>query len=141
MNIITAWESTPALWSAIDADSYDGATDSKGHPRGLGKTEREAINELVEELLERERRACAVRPREETMNDSERLDWIESHPGTAHGHVGFDHPDAGKMGLWYEDYSRSPSVPGFVTADSLREAIDKAAVRQPLPELPHQGGG
>lgn len=52
MNIQTSWESTPACWSAIDADTYEWAPDAKDCPRGFGKTEREAINDLVEQLLE-----------------------------------------------------------------------------------------
>lgn len=39
------------IWSAIDADTYDGAEDSNC-PIGNGTTEREAINALVEQLLE-----------------------------------------------------------------------------------------
>ena len=39
------------MWTAIDADTYDGAEDSNC-PIGHGRTEREAINELVEQLLD-----------------------------------------------------------------------------------------
>lgn len=38
------------VWSAWDADNAD-----EGMPLGHGNTEREAINSLVEQLLERER--------------------------------------------------------------------------------------
>lgn len=38
-------------WSAIDADTYDGATDSPNrHQIGYGKTENEAIENLKEQL-------------------------------------------------------------------------------------------
>jgi hypothetical protein len=39
-------------WSAIDADSYDGAPDSHC-PVGSGSSEREAIDNLVEQIVER----------------------------------------------------------------------------------------
>ena len=41
------WQSTPALWAAIFADSYDGAEDSHC-PMGFGKTEDEAVADLIE---------------------------------------------------------------------------------------------
>jgi hypothetical protein len=45
-DIRTAWESTPALWSALDANTYDGAPDSTTNVIGYGKTENEAIRNL-----------------------------------------------------------------------------------------------
>lgn len=51
MNIVTS--QNPLLeWNAYDQDSYDGAEDSNS-PVGSGKTEREAINDLVEKMIER----------------------------------------------------------------------------------------
>lgn len=38
-------------WQAIDADSYDGAEDSNC-PVGYGKTEQEAIDDLMEQIEE-----------------------------------------------------------------------------------------
>lgn len=54
MNIQTSYQSTPALWQAYDADGYDDATDAKPESQrvGHGKTEREAINDLVEQIQE-----------------------------------------------------------------------------------------
>ena len=40
-------------WCAIDSDTYDGAPDS-GHPVGVGKTEIEAIRDLLELIEESE---------------------------------------------------------------------------------------
>ena len=39
-------------WSAWDLDTYDGAPDSHC-PVGSGRTEREAINDLVEQIVDR----------------------------------------------------------------------------------------
>ena len=41
-------------WSAIDSDTYDGAPDASGLARahGFGATEREAIEDLEEQLQE-----------------------------------------------------------------------------------------
>jgi hypothetical protein len=39
-------------WHAIDADSYDGAEDSR-HPLGVGATEADAIDDLHEQIAER----------------------------------------------------------------------------------------
>jgi hypothetical protein len=43
-----AWD-----WSAVDADTYDPDPGSRGDIVGRGPTEREAINNLVEQLIER----------------------------------------------------------------------------------------
>ena len=48
MNIITQ-EIKPVLWVAYDDDSYDGP----GSAVGSGYTKQEAIDDLVEQLLER----------------------------------------------------------------------------------------
>lgn len=56
MKIVTSWHSTPALWSAVDQDTYDGAPDSN-HPQGFGRTEAEAIADLLEQEMEAEGRA------------------------------------------------------------------------------------
>jgi hypothetical protein len=59
MKITTSHDRPPiptrdADWSAVDSDTYDGAEDS--HPScqiiGRGPTERDAINDLVEKLIE-----------------------------------------------------------------------------------------
>ncbi len=63
MKIETDWQSTPQVFMAYDADTYDGAPDSNSDCRGYGKTEREAINDFVAQLLERER--ATLTPREE----------------------------------------------------------------------------
>ncbi len=52
MKIETIWQSTPRLWLAIDSETYDGAPDSKQNTRGVGATEREAINDLLQQLEE-----------------------------------------------------------------------------------------
>ena len=40
-------------WSAIDEDTYDGAPDSKTrHQIGFGRTEAEAVKDLMEKLAE-----------------------------------------------------------------------------------------
>ena len=41
------WDSTPALYVAIFSEEYDGAIDSH-HPVGLGRTEEEAVADLIE---------------------------------------------------------------------------------------------
>jgi hypothetical protein len=41
-------------WSAIDDDTYDGAEDSHC-PIGWGRTEEEAIADLMQQILENER--------------------------------------------------------------------------------------
>lgn len=46
--ISTSWESTPALYSAIFTHEYDGAPDSR-EPIGLGRTEAEAVADLIEQ--------------------------------------------------------------------------------------------
>jgi hypothetical protein len=45
--ISVQWESTPAIYSAIFSDEYDGAPDSR-NPVGYGKTEEEAVANLIE---------------------------------------------------------------------------------------------
>ncbi len=47
------WQSTPQLWMAIDAETYDGAPDSKQDICGLGKTKYDAIADLLEQFEER----------------------------------------------------------------------------------------
>lgn len=46
--------STPVsgIWQAIDSDSYDGAEDAGRQCVGHGATEREAINDLVDQIDE-----------------------------------------------------------------------------------------
>ena len=39
-------------WTAVDMNSYDGAPDSIHTERGIGETEQEAINDLLEQLEE-----------------------------------------------------------------------------------------
>jgi hypothetical protein len=39
-------------WTAHDSDSYDGADDAGEQPVGTGKTEREAIDDLVETMVD-----------------------------------------------------------------------------------------
>ena len=56
MKIITSHDYPPIPtrdhdWSAV-TDNYDWAPDSKDCPRGYGATEIEAINDLVEQLVE-----------------------------------------------------------------------------------------
>lgn len=63
MKIVTSYDRPPipardADWSAIDSDTYDGDPDSNC-PIGRGATERDAINNLVEEMLDREERRFA----------------------------------------------------------------------------------
>ena len=41
-------------WSAWDADTYDGAEDSRQRIEGRGASERWAINDLVEQLMEQQ---------------------------------------------------------------------------------------
>lgn len=48
MNIQTSYN---VMWTATDQDTYDGAEDSNC-PIGHGRTEREAINHLVEQLVD-----------------------------------------------------------------------------------------
>ena len=52
MKITTAYQSTPGLWQAYDADTHDGAVDAKCQPVGYGTTEPAAINNLVEMLVD-----------------------------------------------------------------------------------------
>jgi hypothetical protein len=40
------------VWTAIDDDTYDGAPDSHS-PVGWGHTEMDAINDLVEQIVEK----------------------------------------------------------------------------------------
>lgn len=42
-------------WSAIDTDTYDGAEDSRS-PVGLGATKEDALIDLVEKILDNDRR-------------------------------------------------------------------------------------
>lgn len=56
MNIVTTYDPKPIAtpfhdWSAIDQDTYDGAEECNC-PIGRGTTEREAINDLVDQLLD-----------------------------------------------------------------------------------------
>jgi len=46
------YESTPALWFAYLPDEYDGAPDAGRQLTGMGKTEREAIDDLLVNLEE-----------------------------------------------------------------------------------------
>lgn len=46
-SILVKWESTPALYSAIFEQEYDGATDSR-HPVGLGQEMHQAVADLIE---------------------------------------------------------------------------------------------
>lgn len=39
-------------WVAVDLNTYDGAPDSTGKEYGVGQTEQEAINDLLEQLEE-----------------------------------------------------------------------------------------
>jgi len=41
-------------WNAIDENTYDGAPDSINKECGTGETEEEAINDLLEQLTERD---------------------------------------------------------------------------------------
>lgn len=51
MKINTEYYSEIELWTAIDEDSYDGAFDSPTRSQiGHGKTEEEAISDLMEIL-------------------------------------------------------------------------------------------
>lgn len=56
MKIRTQYEPPPIPmrqfdWSAVDADTYDGAEDSKNRNQiGFGHTEKEAIADLMEKL-------------------------------------------------------------------------------------------
>lgn len=43
-----AWD-----WAAVDADTHDPDPEARDHVVGRGPTERAAINDLVEQLLER----------------------------------------------------------------------------------------
>jgi hypothetical protein len=42
------WESTPALYSAVFDQEYDGAPDSHS-PRGFGRTEDAAVADLIDQ--------------------------------------------------------------------------------------------
>lgn len=42
----------PGIWQAIDADTYDDATDAKPQCIGHGSTEREAIEDLAQAIDE-----------------------------------------------------------------------------------------
>lgn len=55
--ILVCWESTPAMYSAIFEDEYDGATDSN-HPVGLGREMNQAVADLIEK--DEERHAATV---------------------------------------------------------------------------------
>jgi hypothetical protein len=54
MNIRTQMYLTPwgQEWHAVDDDTYDGAEDAHS-PIGSGKTEREAIDDLKDRIMER----------------------------------------------------------------------------------------
>lgn len=59
MKIVTRYWPPPiptraADWSAIDQDTYDGAEDSgrRAHTIGYGRTEQEAIDDLLAQLEE-----------------------------------------------------------------------------------------
>jgi hypothetical protein len=49
MNIRTELACPPSHWTAIDDDTYDGP----GSPIGSGRTEQEAIADLLEQIEER----------------------------------------------------------------------------------------
>ena len=51
--IAVTWESTPALYSAIFSNEYDGAPDAGFQPMGFGKTEAEAVADLIEQDADR----------------------------------------------------------------------------------------
>ena len=55
VNIRTNWQYMH--WVAVDDDEYDGP----GSPLGTGKTEQEAIDDLQEQLAEREERIATRR--------------------------------------------------------------------------------
>lgn len=55
--IAVNWESTPALYSAIFSSEYDGAPDAGFQPMGFGKTEAEAVADLIDIDQEMERLA------------------------------------------------------------------------------------
>jgi hypothetical protein len=40
------------VYQAIDADTYDGAPDSRDHPVGFGRTKVEAARELLDQIEE-----------------------------------------------------------------------------------------
>ena len=54
MNIRTEMYMAPwgQEWTAIDDDTYDGAEDSRS-PMGWGRTEKQAIDDLKEQINER----------------------------------------------------------------------------------------
>ena len=49
--IVTAYQGL-GFWQAYDADTYDGAEDAGPQCVGYGKTEREAIEDLMEQIEE-----------------------------------------------------------------------------------------
>lgn len=58
MNITTT-QPLQGIWTAVDSDTYDGAEDAgDSNTIGHGATEIAAINHLVEQLLDNERRAA-----------------------------------------------------------------------------------
>jgi hypothetical protein len=52
--ISVEWQSTPALYMAIFREEYDGAPDAGFQPVGFGKTEAEAVADLMEQDNERD---------------------------------------------------------------------------------------
>jgi hypothetical protein len=73
MNIQTSFN---VFWAAVDQDTYDGAEDSHC-PVGRGATEREAINDLVEQLIEEEASGGDKRLKD-LLDDKKYLDALES---------------------------------------------------------------
>lgn len=49
LNIRVSWDPTPAEYDAV-LDEYDGAPDAGPQPRGSGRTEREAIEALLDAM-------------------------------------------------------------------------------------------
>jgi hypothetical protein len=50
--ISVTWQSTPALYQAIFSNEYDGAPDAGFQPMGYGKTENEAVQDLIDQDVE-----------------------------------------------------------------------------------------
>lgn len=47
--IRVSWESTPALYSAIFSNEYDGAPDAGFQPVGYGRSMDKAVDDLIEQ--------------------------------------------------------------------------------------------
>lgn len=75
-----------ADWSAV-TDDYDWAPDGKDHPIGRGRTEQDAINDLVEQLVTEAFEDGYMTALRDARTEPPARDTVEKHCGSCGGTI------------------------------------------------------